>query len=76
MKITDIIKSLKGRDVGSYYVIVDSKGSYFKVADGKTRKLGNPKLKNIKHVKFIDNSDIKLTNNDICKILKNYKNGD
>lgn len=76
MKITDIVKSLKGRDKGHCYVIASSERSYFKVVDGKTRKLANPKLKNIKHVSFINNTDIKLTDNDICKILKKYKNGD
>lgn len=76
IKITDIVKSIKGRDRGHYYVAVGVEKSYFNVADGKTKKLSHPKRKNIKHISWVANTDIKLINDNICKILKKYKNGD
>ena len=51
--IGDLVSSKAGRDEGRYYVIVaeDGKG-YVYVADGEFKKFANPKRKNIKHLKF------------------------
>lgn len=48
-----IVKSLAGHDKDSIYMIVRSEGSFIWVADGKRRKLDNPKRKNTAHVQLI-----------------------
>ena len=45
--------SLQGRDRGCYYVVVQAQGGKVFVADGKKRKLENPKIKNIKHLRLL-----------------------
>ena len=49
-----VVQSVQGRDDGKYYVICEvlSEG-YVLVADGKTRTLGHPKKKNIKHLRLL-----------------------
>ena len=51
-----------GRDGGGHFAVIDSDEKYCLIADGKSRKLANPKRKNIKHVR-VTNSMIDL--NDI-----------
>lgn len=54
MELGEIVYSKAGRDKKSYYVIVEIVGEGFvKIADGRVRKISNPKLKNVKHVKKI-----------------------
>ena len=44
-----------GRDSGHVYVIVGYRDSRFVlVADGRGRSVGRPKIKNIKHLRYID----------------------
>lgn len=76
IKATDIVKSIRGRDLEHYYIVIGVERGYLNVADGKLRKITSPKRKNIKHVSFISHSETKLTNDSICKVLKKYKNGD
>ena len=49
-----LVKSTHGHDKGSWYIIVgesEVKGvKYVSIADGRRRKLNQPKLKNVKHV--------------------------
>lgn len=48
-----VVLSKQGRDNGKYAVIVKIKNeSYVYIADGITRKVSDPKLKNIKHLKL------------------------
>ena len=50
-ELGEIVKSNAGRDKNQYYLvtkIIDNK--YIEVADGKKRKINNPKKKNIKHL--------------------------
>ena len=76
IKATDIVKSIRGRDLEHHYVVIGVERGYLIVADGKSKKINCPKRKNIKHVSFISHSETKLTNDSICKVLKKYKNGD
>lgn len=76
IEITDIVKSIKGRDKGKHYVVVSVEERYLNVADGKARKISCPKRKNIKHISWLEKTDIKLVDDNIYKILKKYKNGD
>lgn len=45
--------SLQGRDKGSYYVVVEVRGDKVLVADGVKRRLDNPKIKNVKHLRLL-----------------------
>ncbi len=53
-----VVKSIAGRDKDRYQVVLSCEGGRVLVADGKVRKLTNPKQKNVKHLqqteKFID----------------------
>ena len=49
-KIGMIVRSMAGRDKGKYMVILSVKDGFVYLADGKERKLGSAKKKNIKHV--------------------------
>ena len=48
-----VVISLQGRDEGSYYVIVEVRGDRVLVADGVKRRLENPKIKNVKHLRLL-----------------------
>ena len=48
-----LAQSTAGHDAGIYYLILREEGPYVYVADGKHRKLNQPKRKNRKHVKRI-----------------------
>lgn len=50
MDIGKIVISKSGRDKGEWFVIVKIEDSYIYIADGKIRKLENPKRKNPKHL--------------------------
>lgn len=45
-----LVKSLQGRDKGKYYLVDQASGDRVNLVDGKTRKLCNPKVKNLKHL--------------------------
>lgn len=60
MEITKntVVVSLKGHDTGRRYVVTNVVSPEFVLlADGKYRKLDNPKLKRMKHVKVIGATD-------------------
>lgn len=54
-----IVKSNAGRDFGEYFVVVGYNSESVLVANGKTRKIENPKKKNVKHLIKFDNLIIK-----------------
>ena len=49
----EAVISLQGRDKGKYYVVVEVQGDRVLVADGVKRKLNNPKIKNVKHLRLL-----------------------
>ena len=54
MKEGCIVKSLKGHDTGSIYVVLSEiNESFVLLADGRYRKLENPKQKRVKHLELI-----------------------
>ena len=68
MKTGQIVISKAGRDKGEAFVILSHNGDYCLIANGKSRKLENPKRKKWKHLqptnhvvnaKWEKNSDIK-----------------
>ncbi|MBQ7265876.1 MAG: KOW domain-containing RNA-binding protein [Firmicutes bacterium] len=82
-----IVFSKAGHDKGQAFIVVSAEGQYAYIADGRGRKLQNPKKKKYKHIqisKYIL-EDIKeklesggyLTDADIRKALSGYvKNTD
>lgn len=52
IKPRDIAVSLAGHDSGRAYVVIKTYGSFAILADGKTKKLANPKKKNLKHLRL------------------------
>lgn len=59
VKAGSVVISSAGHDCGRAMVVTAAEGSVVHVADGKERKLGSPKKKNIKHVRPT-NSTIEL----------------
>lgn len=52
MELGTIVYSIAGRDSGRFYTVVEIVDDTFvKIADGDLRRIDNPKLKKIKHLK-------------------------
>ena len=74
--------SLAGHDHNNVYIIVDADDEYVYLADGKLKKVDNPKKKKLKHVQLIKRTDdtitgrindnVALTNEDIKYAIKKY----
>ena len=80
---SDIIESLAGRDKGKFFYVIDTEDNYVFLADGKGRKLENPKRKKLKHVRKaarIDSlvvskihSGDKVLNSELRRTLAEYR---
>lgn len=58
MKIGQIVRSNAGRDTGRLYVVVGfGPPPYVLVADGRDRRIGGPKKKNVRHISVIKATD-------------------
>ena len=74
--------SLAGHDHNNVYIIVDADDEYVYLADGKLKKVDNPKKKKLKHVQLIKRTDDTITgrindnaalmNEDIKYAIKKY----
>lgn len=54
IKLGQLVRSKAGRDEGQYFLVFKViSESFILLVDGKTRKAGNPKKKNIKHLRFL-----------------------
>nr|WP_092073848.1 KOW domain-containing RNA-binding protein [Dendrosporobacter quercicolus]NSL47887.1 50S ribosomal protein L14 [Dendrosporobacter quercicolus DSM 1736]SDM68598.1 hypothetical protein SAMN04488502_106211 [Dendrosporobacter quercicolus] len=51
ISIGQLVTSLAGRDTGQPYLVIGLTGKYVLLADGRERRVTNPKKKNIRHVK-------------------------
>lgn len=65
---SDIIISLAGRDKGKLFYVIDTEDNYVHVADGKGRKLENPKRKKLKHVRRVSRTE--------TRVARKIQNGD
>jgi len=82
IETADVVTSLNGRDGGKLFLVVGTEDNYSFIADGKSRKIGNPKKKNNKHLKLEEKINIsvtakllcgqKVTNNEIRRALAQY----
>jgi len=76
---SNIVKSLAGRDEGSLYFVLHTEEDFLLLADGKRRRLENPKRKRKKHVVLVENSSSavaekirsneKITNSELRKAI-------
>ena len=57
---SDIIESLAGRDKGKFFYVIDVEENYVLIADGKGRKLENPKRKKLKHVRRVTRTETRV----------------
>lgn len=61
IKIGSIVFSKAGRDSGKFFLTIEIVNDRFvKIVDGKLRRLENPKLKKIKHLKSTGDINEKL----------------
>ena len=66
---SDIIESLAGRDKGKFFYVIDTEENFVLIADGKGRKLENPKRKKLKHVRRVSRTETRVA----TKILNGDK---
>ena len=66
---SDIIISLAGRDKGKLFYVMGVEDGYVLIADGKGRKLENPKRKKLKHVCRVSRTETRVAD----KILRGDK---
>ncbi len=81
VQIGRLVCSMQGRDSGRYYLVAGSVNeTRLLLVDGEVRKVENPKIKNVKHLKFYDmiagevlekaTNGKRITNADVRKALK------
>lgn len=65
---SDIIESLAGRDKGKLFYVIETEENFVLIADGRGRKLENPKRKKLKHVRRVSRTEtrvaVKIQNGD------------
>lgn len=76
---SNIVKSTAGRDEGDLFFVLDIQEEFLLLADGKRRRVENPKRKKRKHVAFVGESHSvvaekirsseKITNSELRKAL-------
>ena len=66
---SDIVISLAGRDKDQLFYVIETEDNYVFLADGKGRKLENPKRKKLKHVRRVTRTETRVA----TKILNGDK---
>ena len=61
----DIVRCTCGRDEGRLFLVMDAGDRYVLLADGKHRRVENPKRKNPKHVRRIARCDPQVLGNEL-----------
>jgi len=58
IELASVVISKAGRDKGEVFAVVELvDASYVKVADGETRTLAKPKLKKLKHLRLLGDTE-------------------
>ena len=80
---SNIVRSDAGRDKGKLFVVLAVEGEFLLLADGKSRKVENPKRKKRRHVLFVSAEETrlsqkiknneKITNSELRKTLAIYR---
>ena len=83
MKASDIVLSLCGHDAGAVLFVMGVEEPYVFLADGKRRRVENPKRKKHKHVRLLSEGEgraarkirdgEKVTNNELRRALTEFK---
>lgn len=60
-KVSDLVCSVAGHDKGMLFYVLDTDGVYVFLANGKQRKVEQPKRKKSKHVRVIPRQETRLT---------------
>ena len=58
---SNIVRSDAGRDKGKLFVVLAVEGEFLLLADGKSRKVENPKRKKRRHVLFVSAEKTRLS---------------
>lgn len=53
IQVSDLVRSKNGRDAGKTFFVVGADGEMALIADGRARRLENPKRKKVKHLEFL-----------------------
>lgn len=82
---SNIVKSTAGRDEGDLFFVLDIQEEFLLLADGKRRRVENPKRKKRKHVTLVGESHSvvaekirsseKITNSELRKALAAFSGG-
>lgn len=73
-----VVKSLAGKDKGTFLVIINSSQDKVYLCDGKARPLERAKQKNIRHIEFTNvilNDSMMKTNRQLRKALSELMQG-
>ena len=80
---SNIIRSDAGRDKGKLFIVLAVEGEYLLLADGKTRRVEDPKRKKRRHVLFVAAEETrvsekiknneKITNSELRRTLAAYR---
>ncbi len=54
MNTLKVVKSVAGHDEGKFYCVIWEAQGFAQIVNGKTRKLHNPKRKNLKHLETVN----------------------
>jgi len=83
IKKGQLVKSRAGRDKDKFYLIINWDQEFVYVADGDSRRLQNPKKKNIRHLWYTEKvadiintkleAGVKVTNADIREALRDLE---
>ena len=83
--ISNIVRSTAGRDKGDLFFVLATEGDFLLLADGKQRRLENPKRKRRKHVALVGESHSlvaekirsseKITNSELRKAIAALSGG-
>lgn len=60
MNKASIVESLAGRDRGKLFFVLETEGEYALIADGKGRRIGHPKRKKLRHLRFVADSESRV----------------
>ena len=82
---SNIVKSIAGRDAGSLFFVLATEGDFLLLADGRRRRVENPKRKRRKHVALVGESHSlvaekirsseKITNSELRKAIAALSGG-
>ena len=77
LQVGSVVRADRGRDKGKYFCVVGLDGGFCFLRDGKSRRLEEPKRKNIRHITITPyklQSDVLKVNRHLKKALDDLVN--